>query len=259
MDWMKIAWAQVGVHETPGPAATAEIVAFFRDAGFPQVVSDETAWCAAFVGACLERAGIRCTHSLMARSYEAFGTAVEDPRIGAIAVFRRTSDPAFGHVGFVAGWTDTSILVLGGNQADAVNTKHFPRADLVALRWPGGAVSPAQLAKRGSRIVKGANENKADGAKASGSIAGAEMIPEPPAGGLEWLQKIGSQLDGLQGVFGTIEQFLLFAMGKGKTIALLLAAFYLGRIIWRSGWIATWRAEDASTGKTVQQAEGTAT
>ena len=47
---------------------------------------------------------------------------------------------------------------------------------------------------------------------------GSEIIPEPPAGGIEWLQKLGAQLDGLQGVFGTIEQFLLFVMSKGKLI-----------------------------------------
>lgn len=252
MRWMSIAWSQVGVHETPGPAATAEIVAFFRDAGHPEIISDETAWCAGFVGACLERAGIRCTRSLMARSYLSFGTEVpiDAPRIGAIAVFKRGSDPSAGHVGFVAGFTEDTILVLGGNQSDGVNTKHFPRTDLLALRWPGAAVSPAQLAVGGSRIAGAAQENKADAAKAGSGVVVPDLIPTPPEGGLQWLQQLGGQVESLQGLIATFEQFLLFVMSKGKTIGVLIALYYLARLAWRSGWIGTWRAEDASTGKT---------
>lgn len=61
MRWMDTAWTQQGVHETAGEGATPEIVAMFREVGATSVTSDETPWCAAFVGACLERSGIRST------------------------------------------------------------------------------------------------------------------------------------------------------------------------------------------------------
>ena len=39
-----------------------------------------------------------------------------------------------GHVGLFAGREGTSILILGGNQADAVNVSSFPASRLLGLR-----------------------------------------------------------------------------------------------------------------------------
>lgn len=115
--WLSQAWREFGEAERPGTRANARIVAMFRDAGHAKIASDEIAWCAAFCGACLERAGIRSTQSLMARSYLAWGTPLAEARMGAVAVFSRGSDPALGHVGFWLGETEDSVVLLGGNQA----------------------------------------------------------------------------------------------------------------------------------------------
>src|SRR5262249_37348156 len=106
------------------------------DVGQPQVKDDETAWCAAFLGACLERAGIRSTRSLAARSYLAWGESVGEFRPGVIAVLSRTADPALGHVGFLVGQTADAVILLGGNQGDCVSVQAFPRSRLLGLRWP---------------------------------------------------------------------------------------------------------------------------
>ena len=135
--WMDTAWSQVGIMETAGAEATPQIVGYFREVGHPEAASDEIAWCAAFVGACLERSGITSTKSLAARSYTTFGAETE-PRIGAIAVFSRGGDPVHGHVGFVAGVTDTSIMLLGGNQSNKVGVATMPRDRLLTCRWPEG-------------------------------------------------------------------------------------------------------------------------
>jgi len=103
----------------------------------------EVAWCAAFVGACLERAGIVGTRSLMARSYLAWGQATTEPRTGAIAVLSRGSDPSLGHVGFLVGLTASDVILLGGNQGDAVSVQAFPRSRLLDLRWPATALAAA--------------------------------------------------------------------------------------------------------------------
>ena len=134
--WLPHAWREFGESERPGARANPRIVALFRDAGHPKVVRDEVAWCAAFCGACLERAGIRATRSLMARSYLTWGVPLSAPRMGAVAIFSRGADPALGHVGFWLGETDKDVVLLGGNQGNAVSVARYPKSRLLALRWP---------------------------------------------------------------------------------------------------------------------------
>lgn len=245
--WLDIAWAAEGVEETGGRAATPEILAYFRDAGHPEIVSDEVAWCAAFAGACLARAGLPHTGSLMARSYLKYGTPIDTPRVGAIAVLRRGADPSAGHVGFVVGSDATHLRLLGGNQNDAVSVARFPRAMLVGLRWPPVEAAPKELAKS-SRIVKASGGQQADAGKA-GVVSGAELvIPAPPPS--LGLGDLATQAGAMQSAAETIEKFLLFAWGKGGLIAGAFAAYWIGRMAWNAGWIGKWRAEDQSTGKT---------
>jgi len=134
--WLELAWAGLGVAETPGPTHNARVVGYYADVGHPQVTDDETAWCAAFLGSCLERAGVRSTRSLMARSYLDWGEPQSEFRHGAIAVLSRTADPALGHVGFLVGQTEGTVILLSGNQGDRVCVEAFPRSRLLALRWP---------------------------------------------------------------------------------------------------------------------------
>lgn len=134
--WMAAAWAELGQREIEGSADNARIRAFFRDVGQPASLHDEVAWCAAFVGACLERTGCASTRSLMARSYLRWGEKLEAGRFGAIAVLSRGADPNTGHVGFLIGETLSHVVLLGGNQGDAVSVAAYPRARLLGLRWP---------------------------------------------------------------------------------------------------------------------------
>jgi len=143
--WLAEAWAELGQREVSGGADNPRIAALFRDAGQPTPLHDEVAWCAAFVGACLERAGLTSTRSLMARSYLRWGAPLEEGRFGTVAVLSRGSDPNAGHVGFLLGETAEHIYLLGGNQSDAVTVAAFPKARLIGLRWPQpqSAAAPA--------------------------------------------------------------------------------------------------------------------
>lgn len=134
--WLELAWADLGVAEAACAADNPRVVRYYADAGHPEVREDEVAWCAAFVGACLERASVGSTRSLLARSYLAWGQGLAEPRAGAIAVLSRGSDPSLGHVGFIVGLTASDIVLLAGNQGDAVSVQAFPRSRLVGLRWP---------------------------------------------------------------------------------------------------------------------------
>lgn len=133
--WMDAAWSHVGVRETKGKAATPAIVAMYADAGHAEVTSDEVPWCAAFVGSCLKGAGLPNTGSLLARSYLDYGTKLDEPKVGCIAIFKRGAPPS-GHVAFVTGWGSGNIRVLGGNQGDAVSEANYRESDVLGYRWP---------------------------------------------------------------------------------------------------------------------------
>ena len=139
--WLAEAWREFGETERVGPSENPRIVALFRDAGHASVTRDEVAWCAAFCGACLERMGIRSTRSLLARSYLEWGVALAKPRMGAIAVFSRGSNPAQGHVGFWLGEAGDDVVLLGGNQSNAVSVARYPKQRLLAVRWPEAEIA----------------------------------------------------------------------------------------------------------------------
>jgi uncharacterized protein (TIGR02594 family) len=103
------------------------VVAYFKDAGHPGVTDDETAWCAAFVGAMLARAGGKGTGQLTARSYLGWGEEVAraDAKPGDLVVLKRGNSSWQGHVGFFVRDHGSTITILGGNQANAVNRRAY--------------------------------------------------------------------------------------------------------------------------------------
>lgn len=256
MRWMEIAWENVGVVETAGPGATSEIKAYFAAAGRPEIVSDEIPWCAAFVNACLSRAGIRLDvipreDRLLARKCLLLGTDIKEPRVGAICGLRRGSDPAAGHVGFVVGWTATHVNLLGGNQANSVSIQAFSRELVIGYRWPEPPASASEVAAKGSRITAAAQRIQKDTAKATGSGGSAPIVPAPPPTPPKApsIEAIGSKASGLQSVFQTVESFATFAWGKWPLIALGLCAYFAGRMAYDAWIIKQARVADHNEGR----------
>lgn len=140
-----LARKEIGTKEIVGKKHSATVVAYFRDAGHPEIVDDETAWCAAFVGAMLARSGVKPTGSLAARSYLKWGTPVglAEAKPGDLVIFQRGSSSWQGHVGFYVGHDGTTISVLGGNQANKVSIAKHPQAKLLGIRR-GAPVKPVQ-------------------------------------------------------------------------------------------------------------------
>jgi uncharacterized protein (TIGR02594 family) len=161
--WLAIARSYDGLREIKGKEHAPEILEFWELIGHPEIRDDETAWCAAFAGACLEKAGFASTKSTMAKSYISWGKVLNKPKLGAIAIFNRTGNPAFGHVGFYVGEDAKNVFVLGGNQSDAVNVGKFPKSRLVGYRWP---VTPSN-----SRTVRAASLGIASAATLIGGTA----------------------------------------------------------------------------------------
>lgn len=135
-----LASEEVGMREIKGPSHNAEIVQMFAEVGHSWVKDDETAWCAAFVGAMLERAGLPSTRKLDARSYMTWGRRVPiaEAQPGDLVVFWRDNPESWkGHVAFYVRDAGMFVEVLGGNQQDAVNVARYPKSRILEVRrWP---------------------------------------------------------------------------------------------------------------------------
>ncbi|MBO6883878.1 MAG: TIGR02594 family protein [Marivita sp.] len=140
----EIARGYIGTTEGPGPENNPIIMAMYASVGHDWVEHDSVAWCAAFVGHCLEEAGIRSTRQLTARSYLDWGVPVEiaDAQAGDIGVIPRGSASWQGHVFFIDRIEGPWVWGLGGNQSDAVNVKRYPVSKLLGVRRAGN-VAPA--------------------------------------------------------------------------------------------------------------------
>ena len=134
MNAYELANAEIGTVEW-AKGDNPQVVAYFKDAGHPEVSTDATAWCAAFVGAMLARSGVKPSGKLNARSYLDWGVPVErkDAKPGDVVIFERGTGWQ-GHVGFFVKDEGALIKTLGGNQSDAVNIKGQQASKLLGIR-----------------------------------------------------------------------------------------------------------------------------
>jgi uncharacterized protein (TIGR02594 family) len=142
--WLKVARRFTGIAEVKGPHHNPTIISLLDIAdgktdgkGLQGIADDETPWCASYVSAVLELAGIQSARSAWARSYLNWGFPLHGPAVGAIAVLER--GPKSGHVGFVVGRdAEDNLLLLGGNQSDMVKISAFDMQRVIGFRWPEG-------------------------------------------------------------------------------------------------------------------------
>ena len=134
--WIVQAERFIGLKEVKGTEHNPEILQWWKDIKRGGVKDDETPYCAAFVGAMLERSGIKSTRFEGALSYLEWGIDLTAPIYGCIVVFARSGG---GHVGFPVGEDEQGrLMVLGANQSDAVSVAPFDRSRVAGYRWPAG-------------------------------------------------------------------------------------------------------------------------
>ena len=141
--WIAEARRHIGLREVKGAKHNQTIVdwlnrlkAWWSD--------DETAWCGTFVAQCLQYGdrGIP-KYWYRAKDYLNYGTRLESPAYGCIVVFERVGG---GHVGFVVGRDQSgNLMVLGGNQGDAVNIRPFAPSRVACYRWPSYSTGVTSL------------------------------------------------------------------------------------------------------------------
>lgn len=130
--WYDIALGEMDQSEISGSRDNPRIVEYHSVTSL-SADDDETPWCASFVSWCLEKSNIRSTRSARAKSYATWGSKLDSPKLGCIAVFTRTGG---GHVAFFVSESATHVKVLGGNQGNKVSIASYSKANLIGYRWP---------------------------------------------------------------------------------------------------------------------------
>jgi uncharacterized protein (TIGR02594 family) len=139
--WLQEAITHIGLKEVSGRADNPTILQFYKDCGHPEIEHDETAWCAAFVGACLKRAGKPTSApadlNLMARSYLKYGVPLAKPVPGCIAIWPRGKPPS-GHVGFVLEVDEAkgTVRTIEGNVSNRVKYGSHRISEALGYRFP---------------------------------------------------------------------------------------------------------------------------
>lgn len=138
-NWIVIAEGEKGVKEnTSKTKHDPRVMEYHATTGITN--NDETPWCSSFVNWVMKKAGKGGTNSAMAISWKKYGKKLDKPAYGAIAVIDWDGPgPGWkGHVGFVVGKKGNNVMMLGGNQANAVNVKSFSTSKIVAYVVPNG-------------------------------------------------------------------------------------------------------------------------
>ena len=143
LPWIASARQYIGVREVPGPKNNAvisewlhKLKAWWSD--------DETPWCGTFAATCVTEAGLTPPKDwYRATAWLTLPVSLSRPAYGCIVVFTRQGG---GHVGFVVGKDKAgNLMVLGGNQGDAVNIKPFAVSRAAGYRWPSAYPSAGRF------------------------------------------------------------------------------------------------------------------
>ena len=144
LSWIREARGHVGLREKVKGLSNPTILNWLKSLKAWWANSD-VPWCGVFTAQCL-RVGSRALpqHWYRASDYLNWGTQLTEPCYGCVVVFTRQGG---GHVGFVVGKDKQgNLMVLGGNQSDAVSIAPFSIARVSGYRWPpsatGRAMSP---------------------------------------------------------------------------------------------------------------------
>lgn len=144
--WMEAAITEIGVAEVPGPKSNPRIMEYRRMAGADGLAGEDSVvpWCAIFINAMLDAAGVKGSGSAMARSFVKHPDFIrlDAPVVGCITVISSSRGPTSGHVFFYTANDGLFVQGLGGNQDDQVSIDKFQKAKLVGYIWPKGVPLP---------------------------------------------------------------------------------------------------------------------
>ena len=141
--WMDLAIGDLSLDwkEISGTQHNPKISEAFDLCGYG-LLPDETAWCGVYAGSRLKLMGYSIPHKCAwARHFTTkqseYGVNLEKPRYGCVVNVERGSAGGTSHVGFLVGWDDEHVRILGGNQANNVSDSLVvPRSKVLSFTWP---------------------------------------------------------------------------------------------------------------------------
>lgn len=131
--WMAEMYRRMGLHEVRDKAKLVEFLKIGKFLGDPSKLP----WCGDMVESCIAKvlpSEPLPSTPFFAQNWKNFGRDVSSPIVGAIGVIKWSASS--GHVGFVAGVDGSNVILLGGNQSNAITLASFPRSKFIAFRWP---------------------------------------------------------------------------------------------------------------------------
>lgn len=122
--WLPIAQLELAKPVVEGDPIIGNpaIARYFEATTLPHPGPGATPWCGAFVAFCIKQSGIepgKFAGSARASEWLKFGTALQGPQFGAIAVLDPLVTGSSGHVGFAVRWNAGTVQLLAGNQTTA--------------------------------------------------------------------------------------------------------------------------------------------
>lgn len=133
--WMAEMHRRLGLHEKRDNASLSHWLRIGKFLGNPAKLP----WCGDAIETCVVKTLPNepvPTNPFWAQAWKGFGVDAKGPKVGAIGVIRWSARA--GHVGIVAGYDSDRrrVLLLGGNQSDAITLSWFPLSRFIAFRWP---------------------------------------------------------------------------------------------------------------------------
>lgn len=225
--WLRLIFADLGLKEAPGSRSTPRILEMMRTIGRPDVVDDETSWCAAAGAYYLVRAGIPVTalppksERLLARAYLKFGVPLRALARGCLVILKRGSAAWQGHFAFALGTVEVDgrryVECIGGNQSNAITIARFPAESVLGFRWPEGIPLPGEEPRELSIGEPMAGEHSAGERAFSRRLSGAGK-------GAGIAEAMGGSVLAGAGAVATVRSGLPWWMACAVAAAVLLAA-----------------------------------
>lgn len=165
LPWIAEARSHIGLREVKGLQHNPTILRWlermpkFDGAAKAWWADDETPWCGLFIGYCLGVTGRHVVREwYRAKAWESPElTRLDMPAYGCLVTFTRSGG---GHVGFVVGRDQRgNLMVLGGNQGDAVNIRPFARSRVTGYYWPSSSDGTRSRPLKGRYVLPELNSN----------------------------------------------------------------------------------------------------
>lgn len=254
--WLEklIAYEEEGFKEVSGKQSNPRILKWAHGVGKADYMVDDskTPWCGIGLAGVLDECGLgSAIPKGPAAAISWLNCGVEcEPKVGAIAVFKRTGG---NHVTVIRAIRGNTWDCIGCNQGNAIRTDEYDGTKALGTRWPVAIKTPKELEAE-SRIAAAAARQQKDAAKggtAGSTIPAPVTAPAPPKGTVQQtIDNIFGDITWAKNTANGLLDFVGFLGHRWPWLAGAIALYFFTRMAWDSHLIKVWRTEDHNEGYT---------